>query len=175
MAEWREAPEVKEIADALIPEHHQRIELYMDDIRYIFRDKAAKSNGHTVFGKAHKVGGMACYLMHSVTGDVNKYGDQPPSCFVIEIAEPVWENMTQRQRVALVDHELEHLDAVMNERTGEMSLVLKPHDVEEFRSIVARHGAWHPPLTEFAEALQLSLLDPEVRRSRPLRPIKGDE
>lgn len=155
--QWREAPEVKEIADRLIPEHHQRIELYMDEIRYIFRDKAAKSRGNTVFGKAHKVGGMSCYLMHSAPGDVNKYGEQPPDCFVMEIAENVWENLTTRQRTALVDHELMHFDAVLNEQTGEMNLGLRPHDIEEFSAIASRYGAWHPPLVEFAEALQLKM------------------
>jgi len=154
---WREAPEVKEIADRLIPEHHQEIELWMDEIRYIFRDKAAKSKGRVVLGKAHKVGGMACYLIHSATGDSNEFGDQAGDMFVVEIAEDAWENLTARQRVALVDHELCHFSIEIDEDDGTVLRKIVGHDVEEFSAIAQRYGAWKPDLTEFAEALQLKM------------------
>lgn len=155
---WREAPEVKEIADRLIPEHHQEIELWMDEIRYVFRDKAQKSKGRVVLGKAHKVGGMACYLIHSATGDINEFGDQAEDMFVVEIAEDAWETLTARQKEALVDHELCHFSIEIDEETeGEVIRKIVGHDVEEFRAVVERWGAWKPDLTEFAEALQLKM------------------
>jgi len=155
--QWREAPEVKEIADRLIPEHHQEIELWMDEIRYVFRDKAQKSKGRIVLGKAHKVGGMACYLIHSAPGDLNEFGDQAGDMFVVEIAADAWENLTTRQRIALVDHELCHFTIEIDEGTGEIVRKIVGHDVEEFNVIASRHGAWKPDLTEFAEALQLKM------------------
>lgn len=153
---WREAPEVKEIADHPIPEHHQEIELWMDEIRYVFRDQAAKSKGRTVLGKAHKVGGMACYLIHSATGDLNEFGDQAPDMLVVEIAFDAWEVLTEKQRVALVDHELCHL-VIEGTETGEIVRRIKGHDVEEFQVVVERHGAWKPDLADFGKALQLRM------------------
>jgi hypothetical protein len=157
MAQWREAPEVKEIADRLIPEHHQEIELWMDEIRYVFRDKAAKSKGRVVLGKAHKLGGMACYLIHSAPGDLNEFGDQAGDMFVVEIAEDAWETLTMRQKEALVDHELAHLSISINEEDGSIQRNIRGHSVEEFTEIIQRHGAWKPDLMEFAEALQLKM------------------
>lgn len=54
---------------------------------------------------------------------------------------------------------------------------IRGHDVEEFREVVERHGAWKPDLAEFAEALQLSLLNVTVSpglRSVPQEPEPDD-
>jgi hypothetical protein len=154
---WIEAPEVKDIAERLIMAHHPNLELWMDEIRYVFRNEATKSKGKTVFGKAHKITKLACYLANNSPGDVNSFDDDPPPAdmFVMEIAADVWEVLTLAQRDALVDHELSHFDIEYDE--DGFKRLIRPHDLEEFTAIAKRHGAWRPEIKDFADVLQLRL------------------
>lgn len=163
MAKWREAPEVREIAERLIPDYHRRIQLWADEIRYVFRDEAQKSKGRLVYGKSSIISGLSAYCVNNVAGADNDYGQAGPTdLFVIEIAEDVWERLDERQRTALVDHELCHLDVEFDESTGELSRKIRAHDVEEFTEIAQRYGTWEPRLAEFKLALsQLSLFQPQ--------------
>lgn len=145
--EWWAAPEVEEIAEKLIAEHHPHLADVR--IRYVFRDKAASSRGRTVLGKARKIAGLNAYLVglvgrQHVEGEVN--------FFVIEVASDVWRQLERPQRVALVDHELCHLDIETDPETGERKLVLRGHDVEEFTEIVQRHGLWKSDVEELVKA-----------------------
>lgn len=148
MTEYRPAPSVQRIAEDLIREHHD----HLADVRieYAFRDKAAKKAGKTVFGTARKVGGLNAFL----ATDTDETGsDEVDDFFVIEIAEDTWRILDQFQRVALVDHELCHCVIEHDEETGEPKLKLKGHDLEEFRSIVDRHGLWEPELVSMADSM----------------------
>jgi putative metallopeptidase len=58
------------------------------------------------------------------------------------------ENIDGKQRRALVDHELNHLNIDID--TGKYSLL--PHDLEEFSGIVRRHGLWRDSVKFFIEA-----------------------
>lgn len=156
---WIEAPEVKDIADRLIPRYHSHLMSWATEIRYVFRNEAQVSKGKTVWGKAHKITALPCYLATNAPGDANAFDDvpaPPADMFVLEIAADIWTHLTERQREALVDHELTHFTIEMDDNVG-LVRGLKAHDVEEFRSIAERHGAWKPDLAEFAEALQLNL------------------
>jgi hypothetical protein len=158
-ARWIEAPEVKDIADRLIPKYHSHLMSWAEEIRYVFRNEAQVSKGKTVWGKAHKIAGLPCYLATNAPGDINAFDDVPPppaDMFVMEIAFPIWEKLTEKQRVALVDHELLHFTIAFDDNDG-LVRGLRAHDIEEFREIAERYGAWKPDLAEFAEALQLSL------------------
>jgi hypothetical protein len=158
MATWREAPEVQDLAEELIPKHHKRIQLWADEIRYVFRDEAQRSKGRVVFGKAHVVKDLACYLANHSAGDDHDFENAGPAdMFVIEIAWDVWEQLNPAQRLALVDHELEHLVAQFDDSTLELKRKIRGHDIEEFHAIAQRHGAWEPSLVEFQKALQLPL------------------
>ncbi len=108
---WIEAPEVKAIADRLIPRYHSHLRSWSEEIRYAFRDEAQVSKGRTVWGKAHKISGLACYLATNAPGEPNAFEDTPAppaDMFVMEIAADIWERLNDRQREALVDHELCH-------------------------------------------------------------------
>ena len=157
---WIEAPEVKAIAERLIPRYHSHLRSWSEEIRYAFRDEAQVSKGRTVWGKAHKITGLACYLATNAPGEPNAFEDTPAppaDMFVMEIAADVWERLNCRQRQALVDHELCHFTIDFDDNAG-LVRGIRGHDVEEFSEIAERHGAWKPDLAEFAEALQLSLL-----------------
>lgn len=141
---FRPAPAVERIAEKLIRNHHT--DLTDVEIRYVFRSATAKTNGKAVWGKARKMSGLTAYLAHDPVEAPG--GDD--DFFVVEISEPVWTILDDAQRTALVDHELCHCTTEIDEKTDELKLKLRPHDLEEFRQIVERHGLWQPDLTEFA-------------------------
>lgn len=149
---WREAPDVKRIADELIPKHHEHLILRADEIRYVFRDDEPVSKGRFVLGKARKVGGLSCYLANAEPEAPNDFGDHEiADMFVIEISEPLWDRLTAAGRIALVDHELCHLAMDVEEDTGRIVRRIRGHSVEEFTEIVHRHGLWRPELERLAE------------------------
>ncbi len=152
---YRPAPSVKRIAQTLIAKHHT--DLADVRIEYVFRSETAKSGGKEVWGKARKISGLNAFLATDA-----EMSDVVPAedFFVIEIAEPVWTVLGEKERTALVDHELCHCGVQFDEKE-ELQLVLVPHDVEEFRQVVARHGLWRPDVEAFAATAyeQLQLLN----------------
>ena len=68
---------------------------------------------------------------------------------VMLISEPSWQASTDKQRLALIDHELCHV--ILDD---DNNLMLTGHDLEEFRAVVQRHGDWQADITLFAEVLQ---------------------
>lgn len=176
MTSYRPAPAVERIAKDLIADHH--VDLDGVRIEYVFRDKHTKSNGKPVMGKARKISGLNAYLGRgykdvtlTTDGFSTRAGDivDAEDFFVIEIAEDIWATLDQGQRVALVDHELTHCATTYDEDADEVKLTIRPHDLEEFRSVVDRHGLWHPDLSRFAEVIPFQQLriddvddDPEV-------------
>ena len=153
---WR-ADDVGEVAEALIPDYHPHL-LEMT-VLYIFRSKAAQNKGKDVWGKARKLTGLNAYL--AVRSELDPLEPASPSFFVVEIAHDVWNQLRAPERIALVDHELSHIAP-----DGSM----QGHDVEEFKTIVARHGHWRKSLKEFAEAGKQVPLFEAVEA---LRPKKG--
>ena len=117
--DYEKADEVKEIAKKIIFQYHPHLE--GAKITYLFRDKAIKTGGKTILGKATKCT-PANRLLHEQD-------------FFITIAKDVWEVLTKEQKEALVDHELSHCGT---NKFGNWSLL--PHDCEEFISIIERHG-----------------------------------
>lgn len=79
---------------------------------------------------------------------------------VVWVNANAWMHMGERQRQAVVAHELCHASEDDNGR-----LVAAKHDVEEFGWVVGKYGAWHGGLERFGE--QLSLSD-ATSRSRDL-------
>lgn len=156
MTVYRHASAVKAIAEKLIADHHNHLD--GTHIEYVFRDKAANSGGKEVWGKARKISGLNAYL----AGDIGE-GVDVEDFFVIEIAEDVWRILDGDQRVALVDHELHHCTIAINDDNVVTGLAIAPHDLEEFKAVVERHGLWRPDITEFLKAAhdsgQLSIFD----------------
>lgn len=159
---WR-AKEVEGIAERLITQHHEDLEGV--PIKYVFRRPAAVSRGRVVYGKARRIGGLAAHLV-ALVGRDEVAG--PVAFFVVEIAADPWFTLNEKQRAALVDHELSHLELVQDD--DGTRLALRGHDLEEFVAVVGRHGLWRPAVEEFAAAaigaqLSLELTDtgPEVR------------
>jgi len=132
------AEAVEEIANNLLPTYHP--ELATARIEYIFVDKASQKNGRPVLGKAKKVSGALEFLLEKD--------------FLIEVALDCWNDASERQRQALVDHLLESCTGVEDDETGEIKWTMRTPDVQEFTSILHRHGAWTDTLAGMVEVAQ---------------------
>lgn len=146
-AVYTPAHEVAATAVPLIAEYHQR--LADVPIVYVFRSPASRARGRIVLGRASRVVGLNAFLAALAGGDATEdlieAAARSYGFFVMEIAHQEWWHATQPEQVALVDHELCHFD--VDPETGELKI--RPHDLEEFNAVVARHGAWSSDVAVF--------------------------
>jgi hypothetical protein len=152
MAAWKEAPDVKEIAETLIFDHHAHLELFFDSMRFVFRDEAQKKNGKDVPRKTQLPEREIDGHFFPAT-EVESF--EAPEFFLMEIAADIWEYLEPWQRVALVDHELYHFTIEYDDNG--VKLGIRAHDIEEFIEVLVRHGRWDKDLSEFGNALQMRL------------------
>jgi hypothetical protein len=143
MAHVRVADEVEKIAKPIITAHHPH--LLGCEIRYHFRSKAQVKAGRTTLGTMRVVKGEAAMMALNLTESVDA------QLFVMVIAEPEWEVMQPHIREALVDHELCHA-GVETDSKGIRKYVSVGHDLEEFGSIIKRHGLWQEQHAKFIAA-----------------------
>lgn len=136
------APEVRDIAEKLIQDYHK--DLLGHRVEYIWREKAVVRAGKVTLGKAKKISGLNAFL---ASGEPLAGDDDDQSFFVIEIARDAWGGLTEEEKIALIDHELEH--CIVDEE-GKTSI--QPHDLEDFLVVYRRHGAWSEALQRFAVA-----------------------
>lgn len=162
MAHYQTAAEVAEIARDLIHVVEEHQPLSQVHIEFVWRDKATSHRDRTVLAKARKITGLNAFLVNHAAGVTNGSELNEPF-FVLEVAFDTWGRLTPEQRVALVDHELMHLQ-VDRDDDGGLVLSMRGHDLEEFAAIVRRHGLWKSDVTRFAgeivEQLALSLDEP---------------
>lgn len=152
MTIYKEAAAVQKVANDLIkkvPEHKALADV---PIFYVFKPEATKSKGKLVLGKARLIGGLNAYLIQDENPDA-------AAVCVVEIAENTWNRMTDPQRRALVDHELCHFTVEPGDDDNPATVKLKGHDLEEFASVVERHGFWRSDIASFGSKIaeQLSL------------------
>lgn len=145
--EFFDAPEAQRIAEALIPKYHSHLQGIV--VRCVLRDKAAKSGGKVVYGKARKVDGLTAYLAYPDEDNLVR------EFFILEFARDVWATLSDDSKRALVDHELCHCSIDIDDE-GELHLAIRPHDIEEFNEIIERHGMWTPDLQEFRKSIAKS-------------------
>jgi hypothetical protein len=136
------ADDAEMIAQELIPKYHAHLSDNGVTVRCLFRDDLPKSKGKIKWGEAKKITGLDCYLAAAER-----------DFLVILLTQQVWQTLTERQKFALVDHELAHCWAETDEN-GDLKLSTIPHDLEEFDAIVRRYGQWRSDVKNFAQALQ---------------------
>ena len=82
--------------------------------------------------------------------------------FIVVLNKEYWDEFDDDKRIALMDHELCHAAASMDEETGDqkedergqLMWRSRKHDIEEFRDVVQRHGCYKSDLEEFAKAIR---------------------
>jgi hypothetical protein len=126
--------EISEMAEMIRKTHHEHLE--DAKIAYVVVPGSPKSKGKTVLGKCRGITGV----MTLVTD----------ADFIIQVPWGQWQKLSDSQREAVLDHELAHCGADVDEKTGDTFYRILPHDVEEFSAIIDRHGLYMPDRVEFA-------------------------
>ena len=128
--------EYSEIAAKIIQE-----EILLTDLRhseatiiYLSSDKEKTSKGRAVCGECEKI--------------PDKYKWAIPADFTITIYEPNVSTFTPDQIRILLFHELLHVGIELK-NDGSEAYSIRPHDIEDFREIIKRHGMdWTLPIWE---------------------------
>ena len=135
------ADEVEQLAKRLIPKYHSH--LASAKLAYLFKNKSIKSKNREVVATAKTIGKD----MHALSG----YD------FLITTAYPTWQELSDKQKLAVIDHELEHCFVEDDEKTGDTKYSILPHDVEEFGSIIKRHGLYTTDLVRIGRVVEDAL------------------
>lgn len=135
--QYDKAKLVEKVAKKLIPRYHPH--LINSKIAYLYKNKEITRNGKKTLATAEK-----CSPKVKALTDYD---------FIITVAYPDYRDLTDRQRVAVIDHELEHC-FVEDGEDGETKIKMLPHDFEEFGDIIRRHGLWQPDLQELGRVVE---------------------
>lgn len=147
--------EMVDLCREMVEKYHGR--LGGATIAIICKDKASKSAGRTVLASASLVSKKMKPLLD------DNYD------FIITIAYSAWNKLTDKQKAALIDHELCHCDWNDN---GDPCMI--GHDYEEFGQIIQRHGMWREDEGE-TKVTQAMLFSGEVKIQAPeLRKVSGE-
>lgn len=144
MAETKSGKEILAIMREMVNQYHDELRNATIQPAWMIRNKTDK-DGILVLGKMKKATELE-RLSHGY------------DAFLL-LNQEAWERFDDRQKRALIDHELEHLTVSLDEGTGEPKLDghgktryrIRKHDVEEFQAIISRHGCHKTHLRRFAE------------------------
>lgn len=129
-ATYKASEEIYETMKDLITNHHPNLATIIDEIAILFKEKATQVGDTVIPGKTSKASPLLGLL------------SERDWKFVITLAEDEWSQMTNKQRVALLDHHLCACGAEENAKSGEMKYFVKVPDVSFFKDEVERHGFW---------------------------------
>lgn len=135
--EYKPAPEIQEIAEALIADHHTHLKEAV--IEYLWREGAWYSKGRPVLGSTTLVSGLEKYYLDGAN-------------FRILINANAWMTMDPAQRRAVVDHYLYRCEKDGDgERDGQPKWITVDPDIQEFTGVVDHHGLYTNDLRTFAK------------------------
>jgi hypothetical protein len=140
--DWPEGEKViaasgpKEIAKILVRSFH--LSIRQRPIAYLWKENMGDGT-RVKLGTARKASADVKFL-----GNVD---------FILHFNHSAYKVLTAEQRIALVDHELQHCE--IDTDSGQPCLV--PHDVEEFGVIVHRWGLWKPDLLMFGDIVRRNI------------------
>jgi predicted metallopeptidase len=157
--EFRAAKDLQPIIDRLIELFYPLLQ--GATVRAVYRSTKFPDSPFTV-ARIEKITGLRAWLYSKIDGEQDAF-------FLIQVVVPNWETFEPRQQVAVLDHEICHID--YNDEKD--SYALRDHTVQEFPEIVERHGAYHPSLEYFYEALSRGEEDPSTRDEMLDRILNG--
>jgi hypothetical protein len=148
--QFDKAETVEVLAKKLVREYHSG--LVNSRIAYLFKNKPIKRSGQEIPATAEKVSPKNKAL--------SGYD------FVIVVNNPMWLTLDDAQKNAVIDHCLEHF-FIDEDDSGEVKFRILPHDVEEFSSVISRHGLYTKDLVKIGDvvkALKKTSKEPVVRK-----------
>lgn len=151
--------EVEEMAKEIIEKDHRH--LLKANITYLFRDRPWNTgDGRTILGKAAK------------RNEIDKLLSHRSEDFIVILAKPRWEKMTEEERRCLLDHELCHA-GILLDNGGNSKWKLRRHTIEEFPENLARFPAKRQLMGLLIEKPPSAIMSRESGRN--LRPITTTE
>jgi hypothetical protein len=130
MEVWVVEDDIMESVRELIANHHPDLVPVEKEIAVVYREKAAKAGDVVQLGKARK----APPLLGVLTDTKWK--------FVLEIAHDEWQNLNNKQRLALLDHLLCSCRTDEDEVTGDVKKHYLVPAIPYHKEEVERHGWW---------------------------------
>ena len=141
---WKLRPDVDRIVEYCVERWHRELE--GANIVALGRPKPGKSKGKDVWASI-KIASPQERVLYS--------GDGEGLDYILLVADSVWDRLANETRIALVDHELCHATGYDHETE---TWGIRGHDLEEFGSVIERHGAWREDVRMFIEAAQRVVL-----------------
>jgi hypothetical protein len=120
---------VEKIALDLIRQYHTH--LVNAKIAYLYINKDITVRGKKAVATAEKCGPK--------TKALSGYD------FIVTIVYEKWNQLEDKQKYAILDHELCHCWVEDNDQTGETRFRILPHDFEDFGDVLKRHGLYSEP------------------------------
>jgi len=127
------------------------------DILVLMRTVPKVKGGHLELGSMGLPGFQGVYSQLGMWLLAAYHGDVPD--FILTLDLEFWDTASERQREALVFHELMHCTQA-RDKEGELRFdseglpvwAIRPHDIEEFNEVVRRYGAWKEDVAAFIAA-----------------------
>jgi len=113
----------------LVAKYHPRLAGCVDEIAIVFKEKASEVGDVVIAGRTAKASPLFAVLAET------------PWKFVITLAQDAWNDLDDKQKLALLDHHLCACGA-KEDKQGNMQYYVAQPDVAFFREEVERHGVW---------------------------------
>lgn len=128
---YKADPDIVDMMKDLIGKHHPDLAIIVDEIALVIREKAGQRGGKVILGKSQKASPL-----FGVLGDTDYK-------FILELAGDEWQNLTTRQKNALLDHLLCSCRAEEGD-DGTPKYFIAPPDVNFYWDELDRWGDWRP-------------------------------
>jgi len=162
---WKAEEEIVELANKLLAAHNS--DAVEASVCYMFRSKHTKRGGMVQGGTCSKVSDKD-KVLHGYD-------------YIVTLAADIWQELADREREALLLHELLHIGAEEDEQDGSMHYGINSHDTEEFRKVIEVCGLWRPDLEALAQTIEMrAVLDndgeaPKVVKSEEVKFDDGSD
>ncbi len=131
MAElFKAGEEVAASIQDLIAKYHPHLAMHDDEIVVLFKENATKVGDAVILGKTAKASPVLALL-----------ADKPYK-FIITLAMDEWNNLKDKQKLALLDHHLCACRAEEDPTTGATKFWVQPPEVGFYQAELERHGFW---------------------------------
>lgn len=134
MDTWKAGKDVMKMMKQLIAKHHSHLVMIEDEISIIFREKAVEKAGKVMLGATKK----APALLPVLTDKQFNYK------FIIELGADAWAKLSDKQRMACLDHYLCAMMVEEDPESGSVKYGLRPPDFFAYRGEMERWGMWWP-------------------------------
>lgn len=142
---WKAGDDVMATMRDLIAKYHPNLVLCEDQIAILFKEKSSNVGDAVVPGKTSKAPALL-----GVLGEIDYK-------FIITLGGDTWQELSDAQRIAMLDHHLCACGVEENPTTGKTKFFVRIPDVAFFKEEVERQGFWRSsgkvPSTDFINDL----------------------